>query len=159
MRAWYIWILLWLLYLIYTGNFEWRNVLAGFVIALVVTTLIRPRPRKIQLQRLPGALLALGRYLLLLAYDLVSAGFQVAKLVLNPSLPISPGIIAIPTDCRSELSLALSAHALSVSPGELVIEIDDQGIMYTHVLDASRKSAYVYEAQQIRENLLRKIFT
>ncbi|MGW8251940.1 MAG: Na+/H+ antiporter subunit E, partial [Anaerolineales bacterium] len=105
------------------------------------------------------ALLALGRYLLLLAYDLVSAGFQVARIVLNPSLPISPGIIAIPTGCRSELSLALSAHALSVSPGELVIEIDDQGIMYTHVLDASRKSAYVYEAQQIRENLLRKIFT
>ncbi len=159
MRAWYIWIPLWLLYLIYSGNFEWRNVLAGFVIALVITALIRPRPRQIRVRRLPRALLALVRYLLLLAYDLVSAGFQVAKLVLNPGLPISPGIIAIPTDCRSELSLALSAHALSVSPGELVIEIDDQGIMYTHVLDASLKSAYVYEAQQIREKLLRKIFT
>jgi multicomponent Na+:H+ antiporter subunit E len=158
MVSWYAWIPLWLLYLILSGNFEMANLLAGIVIAVGVTTFIRPRSRKVELRRLPGALVALTRYLFLLAYDLVTSGIQVARIVLNPALPISPGIVAIPTDCQSELSLALSAHALSVSPGELVIEIDDHGVMYTHVLDATSKSKYVKEAQRVRENLLRKIF-
>ncbi len=152
-----IWITLWVLYLVLTGNYEWRNLLAGLVIALGAVALLRPRPRPLQLRRLPGALVALLRYLLLLVYDLVTSGWQVARIVLDPRMPISPGIVAIPTDCRSELSMALSAHAVSVAPGELVIEIDEQGTMYTHVLDATRKSAYIQEAQRVREDLLSKI--
>lgn len=159
MHNWYIWIPLWLVYLVLTGNYEWRNVLAGLVFGFGIMALIRPRVRKIEVRRLPQMFVAVIRYLIILAYDLVTSGLQVARIVLSPSLPISPGIISIPTDCHSEFSVALSAHAVSVSPGELVIEIDDQGVMYTHVLDATRKSAYVQEAQQIREGLLRKIFT
>ena len=36
------------------------------------------------------------------------------------------------------MATALSAHAVSLTPGELVVEIDDEGVMYTHCLDASR---------------------
>lgn len=158
MRRWLIWIPLWLLYLFLSGNYEARNLVAGLVIAVGVTGLIQPRPRAIRWRRLPAALGASARYLLLLAYDVVTSGLQVSRIVLDPALPVSPGIIAIPTDCSSELALALSAHAVTVAPGELVIEIDDRGVMYTHVLDATRKSVYVQEAQQVRENLLRKIF-
>ena len=146
------------LYLVLSGNYEPGNLLAGLVIALLVTALVRPRPQRVELSRLPSALVALVRYLFLLAYDVVTSGLQVARIVLNPALPIKPGIVAIPTDCRSELSIALSAHAVSVAPGELVIEIGDDGVMYTHVLDATRSSAYVQEAQRIRESLLSKIF-
>jgi multicomponent Na+:H+ antiporter subunit E len=158
MLSWFVSIPVWLLYLVLSGNYEPRNMVAGLIIALGVTALIRPQARKVELRRLPGALLALVRYIFLLAYDLIISGFQVARIVLSPTLPISPGIVAIPTDCRSELSIALSAHAISVSPGELVIEIDDGGMMYTHVLDATRKSKYIREAQQVREQLLGKIF-
>ncbi len=158
MLAWLVSIPVWLLYLALSGNYEPRNMVAGLIIALGVTALIRPRPRKVELRRVPSALLALLRYLLLLAYDVVTSGFQVARIVLDPALPISQGIVAIPTDCQSELSIALSAHALTVAPGEMVIEIDDEGVMYTHVLDASRRSKYIREAQQVREQLLGKIF-
>ncbi len=158
MSAWLIAIPLALLYLVLSGNYEPRNLAAGLVIAAGVMALIRPRPRRVDLRRVPGALVALARYIFLLAYDLITSGFQVARIVLSPTLPISPGIVAIPTDCRSELSIALSAHALSVSPGELVIEIDEEGMMYTHVLDATRKSKYIREAQQLREKMLGRIF-
>ncbi|MDX1437452.1 MAG: Na+/H+ antiporter subunit E [Anaerolineales bacterium] len=157
MRTWYIWIPLWLGYLVLSGNFEWLNIAAGFVIALGLTALIRPRMRKLQLRRFPGAAWALGRYIFLLAYDMVTSGLQVARIVLDPALPIVPGIIAIPTKTQSELAVALSAHSITISPGEMVIEIDDEGVMYTHVLDANRSDDYIIEAQQTRENLLRKI--
>jgi multicomponent Na+:H+ antiporter subunit E len=77
---------------------------------------------------------------------------------LNPKLPIRPGIIAIDSGCSSELGAALSAHALSITPGELVIGIDDEGVMYTHCLDATHSAEYTAQAQAMRRDLLSKIF-
>lgn len=83
---------------------------------------------------------------------------MVAKLAVSPKLRIEPAVISIPSGCENELAKALSAHAISISPGELVIEIDEEGIMYTHVLDVKKSVEYRKQAQQIRRELLRKIF-
>jgi multicomponent Na+:H+ antiporter subunit E len=71
---------------------------------------------------------------------------------------VKPGIIAIPSDCDSELATALSAHAITLAPGEMIVEIGKDGTMYAHALDATRAAEYVQEAQDLRRGLLRKIF-
>jgi multicomponent Na+:H+ antiporter subunit E len=100
----------------------------------------------------------LVRYLAILAADVVKSGIGVARIVLDPALPIKPGIITIPSCCESELGSALSAHALSITPGELVIGIDEAGVMYTHCLDATHSAEYTAQAQAMRRDLLSKIF-
>ena len=60
-------------------------------------------------------------------------------------------------ECESALATALSAHALSISPGEVVVEIDPNGVMYTHVLDVTHSAEYQEQAQQMRNDLLSKI--
>jgi multicomponent Na+:H+ antiporter subunit E len=110
-------------------------------------------------RRLPSAIVALIKYVVILAYDLIMSGIQVARIVLNPALPIQQGIVAIPSECESELGSALSAHAITLTPGELVIETDEQGVMYTHCLDATKSEQYVAEAQKMRRDLLEKIFS
>jgi multicomponent Na+:H+ antiporter subunit E len=89
---------------------------------------------------------------------LVTSGIQVARLVIDPKLPIQPGIVAIPSRAKTELGEALSAHAISLTPGELVVEIGDDGILYTHCLDASHAAEYLEDAQKMRKDLLDKIF-
>jgi multicomponent Na+:H+ antiporter subunit E len=101
---------------------------------------------------------ALARYVLVLIYDLVVSGVQVTRIVLNPSLPIKPGIIAIPSNSRSEMASALNAHAITLTPGESVVEIGEDGVMYTHCLDAARSEEVVEQAQTLRVDLLEKIF-
>ena len=59
---------------------------------------------------------------------------------------------------QASCASALSAHALSVTPGELVIGIDDDGMMYTHCLDATHSAEYTAQAQAMRRDLLSKIF-
>jgi multisubunit Na+/H+ antiporter MnhE subunit len=149
---------LWLAYLALTANLELGNLVLGLLIATALTWLLQPQPRRIEVRRLPAALLALGRYLLVVAWDVVKSGLGVARILLDPALPIQPGIITIPSGCRSELATALSAHAISLAPGEIVVEIDEDGLMYVHALDATRSKEYVAEAQQLRSDLLRKIF-
>jgi multicomponent Na+:H+ antiporter subunit E len=90
--------------------------------------------------------------------DVVLGGISTARLVLDPKLPLKSGIIAIPTGSKSELGTAFSAHAITLSPGELVIEMDSDGIMYTHCLDVESTAAAADEAQAKRHKLLSSLF-
>ena len=149
---------LWLLYLALTANLELGNVVLGLLVAMGLTLLLRPPRGTFEPRRLPAALVALGRYLFVVFVDAIKSGLVAARLVLDPALPVKPGIIAIPSDCDSELATALSAHAITLAPGEMVVEIGKDGTMYTHALDATRAAEYVEEAQEQRRELLRQIF-
>jgi multicomponent Na+:H+ antiporter subunit E len=149
---------LWLVYLALTANLELGNVVLGLLVATGLTLLLRPPRGTFELRRLPGALVALGRYIFVVLIDAIKSGLVAARLVLDPALPVKPGIIAIPSDCDSELATALSAHAITLAPGEMVVEIGKDGTMYAHALDATRAAEYVEEAQELRRELLRKIF-
>jgi multicomponent Na+:H+ antiporter subunit E len=63
-------------------------------------------------------------------------------------MPIRPGILAVRSGCRTKSGLALSAHAITVTPGEMVVEIGRDGTFYVHGLDveASARSADAEQA-------------
>ena len=145
------------IYLLLTSNMEWLNITVGVLIAAGITLLLRPRVRLFSWRRVPRAILASIQYLGILAYDIIKGGIMVAKLVWSPKLKIRPAIVAISSGCDSELATALSAHAISVAPGELVVEIDVDGVMYTHILDVTHSSEYKEQAQLMRRDLLSKI--
>ena len=145
------------IYLLLTSNMEWLNIVVGVLIAAGITLLLRPEVKLLSWRRVPRAILASIQYLGILAYDIIKGGIMVAKLVWSPKLKIQPAIVAIPSGCDSELATALSAHATSVAPGELVVEIDEDGVMYTHILDVTHSSEYKDQAQLIRRDLLSKI--
>lgn len=151
-------VLLALAYLALTANLELSNIIVGLLLATGIVLLLRPERRPVNLKRSLPAALAFGRYMLILAYDLVASGIQVARIVLDPALPIKPGIVAIPSGCESELGTALSVHAATLTPGELVVEIDEHGVMYTHCLNITNTEQYIAEAQKLRRELLEKIF-
>jgi len=146
------------IYLALTGNLQASNIVLGTLVAGAATLLLRPQPGRTDLRRLPAAFWATVRYIAILAADVVKSGVGVARIVLDPKLPIRPGIVAIESGCQSELATALSAHALTITPGEMVIGIDENGVMYAHCLDATHSAEYAAEAQTMRRNLLSKIF-
>ena len=146
-----------IIYLLLTSNFEWLNILVGILIALIITMLLKQQFNPVSLRELPQTIFALIKYLGILIYDIVKGGLMVARIVWSRKVEIEPAIIAIPSECDSELATALSAHALSVSPGELVVEIGKDGVMYTHVLDAAQSSEYKDQAKKMRRDLLSKI--
>ena len=149
---------IWLFYILLSDRWNIGNLAIGLLIAIGITALLRPRLERPDWRRLPGAAWAVARYGWVILYDMVTSGYQVARILLSRKMNIKPGIIAIPSGCQSELGTALSAHAITLSPGELVVEMDEQGVMYTHCLDVSRASQHLIQAQEIRQTLLSKIF-
>ena len=146
-------------YLELSSNFELSNIIVGLMIVTGIAKLIRPRRLPTDLRRLPSSVLALMRYLIKLVYDVIASGIQVARIVMDPALPIKPGIVSISSECESEMATALSAHAITLAPGEMVVEMDEKGVMYTSCLDTTNSEKYIEDAQKIRKDLLQKIFT
>jgi len=145
-------------YLELSSNFELSNIIVGLMIVTGIVKLIRPRRLPTDLRHLPSSVFALMRYLVKLLYDVIASGIQVARIVMDPALPIKPGIVSISSGCESEMGTALSAHAITLAPGEMVVEMDEKGVMYTSCLDTTNSEKYIEDAQKIRNDLLQKIF-
>lgn len=156
MQTWMI-LLLWLMYLGLTANLEPSNLVVGLLIAVTLTAFLHPDRLSVDLRQVPGATSALARYVVVVAKDVIQGGIQVARLVLDPKLPVKPGVIAIPSGSESEWATALSAHAITLSPGAMVMEIGEHGVMYTHTLDITGADESIAELQRLRRDLLEKI--
>lgn len=146
-------------YLVLTGNFQLSNIVMALIIGLLIIALLRPQRRRADPRAWPAAVWAVLKYSAILTKDMIISGIQVAAIVLSPSLPIKQGNVRIPTRCSSDLAQALSAHAITLTPGEMVVEMADGGVMYTHTLDATHAEEHIAEAQHMREELLNKIVT
>jgi multicomponent Na+:H+ antiporter subunit E len=150
---------LFLVYLALTGNVTSPNLVMGILVSLGISLLLpRIELPSFSFRRLPGFLWAGLRYFFVVAWDVLRGAYGTALIVLNPKLPLNAGIIAIPSGTKTELGTALSAHAITLSPGEMVVAIDDEGVMYTHCLNVDDSARFVAEAQSLRKNLLSKMF-
>ncbi|WP_329108466.1 Na+/H+ antiporter subunit E [Micromonospora sp. NBC_01699] len=121
-----VWNLLW-------GEFTWGNVLGGTLVALLVLVFF-PLPRV----TFDGRIRPLGllRFAARFVAELVTASVQVAWIALRPDGVRHSAIIAVPLRVRSDLNLTLTAEALSLVPGTLIVEaVRDTGTLYVHVLD------------------------
>lgn len=148
-----------LVYLALTGNLAPANLVIGALIALGIAALFPGTDGpSLAWKRLPVFLWSLLRYVFVVILDILKGGISTARIVLDPKLPINPGIIAIPSNSKTELGAALSAHAISISPGELVVAMDDEGMLYVHCLDLANSSRYADEAQALRNDLLCEMF-
>ncbi len=150
---------LFIVYLALTGNVTVPNLAVGLLVSIGIALLLpRIELPPFSVQRLPGFLWAGIRYFFVVAWDVIRGAYSTARIVLDPKLPLNAGIIAIPSGTKTELGTALSAHAITLSPGEMVIAIDDDGVMYTHCLNVDDSARFVQEAQSLRQNLLSKMF-
>lgn len=56
--------------------------------------------------------------------------------VLNPRLPIKPGIVAIPTALRDDIQLTILGSLMTLTPDTVTMDIDQRrGIIYVHWID------------------------
>ena len=129
-----IWILCWLIlvWVLLWGSVSAANLLSGLAIALVVTLWLPLPPVPVEGRLRPLPLL---RLIVTVAYSLVVSSVQVAALALRPAPPLS-AIIRARLAVKSDLVLALAVNILNLTPGTIVLEIDQaRRMIYVHVLD------------------------
>jgi multicomponent Na+:H+ antiporter subunit E len=142
-----------------TSNISLGSFVVGIVLGFALMLLLKSSQTKLSINKLPDQVWALTIYTITLFRDIWLSSVDVAKRVLNPSLPMNPGILAVPTQDpnESEVVSAFSAHGITITPGELVVDFKDKDIMYVHCLDVEASSQSAHIAQTKRLKLLNRI--
>jgi len=143
MRTWTlrIWVLVWLtgVWLLLWGSISAANMLSGFAIALLITLLLPLPPVPVQGRLHPLSLLWLA---LNVAWWLVESSTQVAWLALRPGPPPLSAVLRARLALKSDLVLALGVNIMNLTPGTIVLEIDqNRRLVYVHVLDVGSTRA------------------
>lgn len=138
LRAWIlcwlmlVWVLLW-------GSFSVANIVSGLAVAVVITVLL-PLPAVPVEGRVH--LLSLARLVIRVAVWLVMSSFQMAWLAVKPGpLPVN-AVLRAHLAVKSDLVLALGVNIINLTPGTIVLEIDQtRRLIYVHVVDVGSERA------------------
>jgi multicomponent Na+:H+ antiporter subunit E len=138
LRAWVliwlmlVWILLW-------GTVSAANVVSGLAIALVITLLLPLPAVPVEGRLHPVPLLGL---IALVAYELLMSSLQVARLAIKPGPPPLSAVLRAHLQIKSDLVLALAVNIITLTPGSIVLEIDQvRRMIYVHVIDVGSDRA------------------
>lgn len=146
----------------FSSAWDGQSLWLGLLVALVVALLVPE-----SLSREPAKLLSPRRwfwglvYLPVLFYHIVAANLQVVYIVLHPELPIRPGTVKVRTSLRTEAGRTALANSITLTPGTLSVDIDDEeGALYVHwiAVGAEDEEGATREIVGRFEPLLRRIF-
>ena len=123
---------LWGVWLILTSPWNGQEAIAGALIAGLVAFLpVFPVSPLGDLKLNPKALAYLLAYAFVFLKALVLSNIDVAYRVLNPRLPIDPGIVKVKTRLKTPLGRLLLANSITLTPGTITMEMRGEDI-YVH---------------------------
>lgn len=116
-----------------TNSFQIQELLAGIALAAAIVWLTVPE-RAAGAQDRPWSPLALLAYLPIFLKNLVLSNIDVAGRVLNPRLPINPGIVRVRTSLKKPYQRLILANSITLTPGTITLEMEGEE-MYIHWID------------------------
>ena len=74
-------------------------------------------------------------YLPWLLGEIVKANIDVARRIIQPSMPIRPNLLRVKASQKSELGNVIYANSITLTPGTVTVELDD-GLLGVHAITA-----------------------
>ncbi|MBM7558442.1 Na+/H+ antiporter subunit E [Marinitoga litoralis] len=135
---------LWVIWVALTG-FNTAELLTGFLVSLILAGVISSVvDYSFGLDIIPKLFIFVFAYVPVFIAEMIKANIDVAARVLNPSLPLNPGIVKVPTNLKSNVGKLTLANSITLTPGTLSLEADDENI-YIHWIDVKGETPEEYQ--------------
>lgn len=123
-------------WLLMAGSLNSQEAAIGVLVAIIITGLSYSRLAFLDDFKLSMVLpLYVLQYLAEFLRALLAANIDMARRVITPSLPIDPAVVEVQTKLHSPLGKLLLANSITLTPGTLTIDIEDD-IIRVHWIDA-----------------------
>ncbi|MGA8852918.1 MAG: Na+/H+ antiporter subunit E [Christiangramia sp.] len=134
-------ILLTFVWVALTGDFSFENYLFGFFLNFHILWLITVgRKRNKYFLIVPKVIILLVYFL----YELVKANIEVAYEVITPKLNMTPGIIMVPLDVKSDIGITMLANMISLTPGTLSLDVsNDKKVLFVHAMYIKDREKFI----------------
>ena len=134
-------LILTLVWVALTGSFVFMNYVFGFVLTFLILWLINKDSEDRKYFRLVPSLLSFFIYFI---YELVKANIQVAYDVVTPTFYMTPGIVSVPLDVKTDLEITILANVISLTPGTLSLDVsNDRKVLYVHSMYIKDKDDFI----------------
>ncbi len=160
MKRFVFWLTIFVTWLLLFWSLDFWAIVSGAVFALIISVLLLPLcPDNIRKALEPVRWFWLLIYVPYFTWYVVRANIDVALRVINPNLPIRPGIVKVKTSLNSEMAKTFLANSITLTPGTLTMDIEGQDL-YVHWIniDTDDPKKRTAEICQRFEPLLRRIF-
>ncbi|SFV51446.1 putative Na(+) H(+) antiporter subunit E [hydrothermal vent metagenome] len=135
-------ILLFLVWIGLTNSLDIQELIVGAIVAFVVARFFTPN-REFDLKLLAIKYI---KFIPLFFKSLIQSNIEVAKIVLNPKLPINTGIVKLKTTLKGDSDKLILANAITLTPGTITIELDKNDL-YIHVLNIEDENRDVLQGE------------
>ena len=134
------------LFLIWVGltmSFNSQELITGFAVSFVIALIyVKSYPSSDSFRFRPIAYII---YLVVFMKNLVLSNWDVAKRVIDPKLPINPGIVAIKTNLQEDYKKLMLANSITLTPGTITMDVQDD-TLFIHWIDVTTSD--IKEASQ-----------
>jgi multicomponent Na+:H+ antiporter subunit E len=131
---------LFIFWLAYTSSFQIEEVLTGLIASLLIAfftyDIFSERGFSGNIFK---SIAILFVYIPVFLWEMIKSNIDVAKRVINPSLPINPGIVAIKTKLKANTGKMFLANSITLTPGTLTVDVIDD-TLYIHWIDVLTKN-------------------
>ena len=114
------------LWVLLTPN-DAQELWAGLAVSVLVALFtIGMEPVLGDIRWTPKALVFSVAYVFVFFKELIVSNLDVARRVVNPRLPIKPGIVKVKTNLTSSIAKTILANSITLTPGTLTVDIQDE---------------------------------
>jgi multicomponent K+:H+ antiporter subunit E len=100
-------------------------------------------------------------YVAVVGWDVIVANLQVAIIIVGPLSRLRPAIVRVPLDLRTDFAAVALASTVTLTPGTVSVEIEDDGagrrVLLVHALRCLDADALVRTIKQRYERRLQEI--
>lgn len=122
-------------WIIWNNSWDFTTWLYGLIIVVPVVLLFGKGVYIFEGVKLtPAGLLYSFQYVGVFIVALIRSNIDVMLRVINPKLPVRPGIVRIETRLKSPMARMILANSITLTPGTFVVDIKEN-ILYVHWIE------------------------
>ncbi|MCF7793119.1 MAG: Na+/H+ antiporter subunit E [Candidatus Cloacimonetes bacterium] len=135
-KAVFLFITLFLIWILLTGLHPQELIIGAIVALIIMLIFLGSAEIFAEIKLTPKAFVFWLIYIFVFLWELIKSNLDVAFRVLNPKLPINPGIVKVKTNLKSKIGRIILANSITLTPGTLTVETKDD-FFYIHWIDIS----------------------
>lgn len=112
-----------------------QEIIFGSILSFLLSLLVQIYNKEAKNFRFKS-LYYLAKYFVVFLVELIKANLNMARIVVTPKLPISPKIYEVKTELKSNIAKAILANSITLTPGTISVDLDDDTI-YIHVVEGA----------------------
>ncbi len=137
-------ILLFLVWIGLTNSLNIQELIVGAIVSFIIAKFFTPN-REFNIKDLAVKYI---KFIPIFFKNLIESNIAVAKIVLNPKLPINTAIVKLKTDLTNEHDRLILANAITLTPGTITVELRDSEL-FIHILNLDS-----FDRAKLQDNII-----